>query len=221
MNLTDIFHKSWIEVLGKEYLLSELKRINEFLKVERTNFKVEPKQGSGLLLKAFKETPYDRVQVVMVGPEVYNDGRHNGLAFGIGHRAQDDYNTLPRELIGIVSEVDRTYKALPKSNLYLWANQGVMLLNTAHTSCEHLYYHLDLWSGFTASVFRALQEKDNIVWILPGTHCTRFKNNIVNTTHHIIETPHTAHKDFVGCGCFKECDKVLKKNKIEPVNWVI
>ena len=154
----------------------------------------------------------------------YHDGSFNGLAFGNGAPSEDLTKGISPSLRNILNEVERTEGSRPNPNLYAWASQGVLLINTAHTVVRgQAGSHIAMWSPFTRSVIEALNKKDNIVWLLWGSHAKFYGDLVTNESHVKIESGHpsplnTAHP-FVGCGCFEECNNVLKSKSYEPIKF--
>lgn len=155
----------------------------------------------------------------------YHDGSYNGLAFGNGDRTESKLQGISPSLRNVMKEVNDEYDSLPKSNLYEWAYQGVLLINTAHSVVKgDAGSHLHLWEDFTNNVIEALNKKDDIVWMLWGSQAHKWEKKISNETHEVIKAGHPSplnrSNPFVGSGVFKECNKVLKKKKIDQINWI-
>jgi len=216
--------ESWYNVLKDHGIDDILKDIAKWLDHERKLVNVLPPASSDLTFKAFRLTPYDKVKVVVLGQDPYHtSGVFNGVAFGNGFPDNPAKKIQP-SLLNIKKELARTYGAGINIDwsLYSWAEQGVLLLNTAHTVVEREPdTHTELWEPFTHTVFAALNEKDGVVWMLWGKRAQKYKELVTNPTHKICEAGHPSPLNrtnpFVGSGCFERVNNALK----EPINWVL
>lgn len=219
MTINDFFDKSWVDMIGAGHLAWHIKRVDVRLATERKEYKVLPPIGDPGTFKAFRTTPFNEVKVVILGQDPYHDpGRFNGYAFG---NNIVEGKPLSPSLRSIMKEVERTHGALPDPSLEAWAQQGVLLINTAHTvRAGDPGSHLKLWQPFTSAVIAALNDKDNVVWMLWGGKAQAFEPQILNETHHILKAGHPSPLNranpFVGSDIFKRCDDILGDDKI---NW--
>lgn len=217
------FTEDWIDAIGGDVLNEQLMNIsNALVEIRQTNI-VLPEVGNPLLFQAFRETPYSKVKVVILGQDPYHDGSFNGLAFGNG--ANTDFKTkkLSPSLRNILNEVERTEGLNANPNLFSWANQGVLLINTAHTVVEGIPGgHLELWKPFTDLVITALNKKPNLVWMLWGSKAQSYVSQI-SSKHDVLKAGHPSPLNsthpFSGCNCFMDCNNILKQYKYEPILW--
>lgn len=212
---------NWLNHIPSKYLDPILEKIGLDLQEERKHHRVLPEAGSELTFKAFRLTPFNKVKVVILGQDPYPKGAFNGVAFGNGF-PDKPATILQPSLRNIIKEVERTYPGeIVDPSLYSWAEQGVLLLNTAHTVVyANPGTHIDIWADFTKHVLLALSKRDNIVWMLWGKYAHEFDIWVQNTTHHIIKTGHPSPLNrtvpFIGSDCFVQCDTILNK---ERINW--
>jgi uracil-DNA glycosylase len=222
--LEKYFPEDWIKALGAERLTEILTNISTRLVELRQEQTVLPEAGDPLLFQAFRETPLQLVKAVIIGQDPYHDGSYNGLCFGNGTRDEFKKKKISPSLRPILAEVARTefYDANP--NLYNWAAQGVLLINTAHSVQKGIPGgHIKLWEPFTTAIISALNTRPDIVWMLWGNFAQGYIPQITNPTHHILRAGHpsplnSAHP-FAGCNCFSECNTILKAKKYEPIIW--
>jgi uracil-DNA glycosylase len=217
------FPEDWVNAIGLDNLNNQLSTVSSALIQLRQESTVLPVAGDLLLFQAFRETPYDKVKVVILGQDPYHDGSYNGLAFGNGSREEFKTRGLSPSLRHILEEVERTEGVKPNPNLYIWAQQGVLLINTAHTVVEGLAgSHLELWREFTNMVLTALSKKDDLVWMLWGGKAKSYKE-FINPKHHILEAGHPSPLNskipFANCGHFMKCNEYLVSKKSEPIVW--
>lgn len=173
------------------------------------------------IFKAFSETPYDRVEVVIIGQDPYPfPGIANGLAFDC---SQSLYHQLQPSLDSIYDACEREgiiFDQRSPSLAHL-PPQGVLLLNSALTVAPNTPgSHQELWRFFMNEVVRVLSKKEDLVWILYGGHAKSFKK-LINPEHKIFESVHPV-ADAYGSGeprfytWFKETNKYLvEKGKLD------
>lgn len=222
--LEKYFPEDWIKALGADQLAGVLESISSQLIVFRASQNILPPAGDPLLFQAFRETPYSAVRVIVVGMDPYHGaGEFNGLAFGNGTRDEFKKKKISPSLRNILAEVTRTEVVDSNPNLYAWANQGVLLINTAHSVVEGIPgRHIELWKPFTDLVIKALNTKQDLVWMLWGNNAQAYASQI-NPSHKILKAGHpsplnTAHP-FAGCNCFVDCNEYLKTKKYQPIDW--
>lgn len=179
------------------------------------------------ILRAFKETPYEDVKVVILGQDPYHDGSATGLAFdNVGNRIKisPSLRNIMSELVNEGFETCVNVSPAFGSRLGHLPEQGVLLLNTALTvEPSNPGSHAELWKPFTVELIKELQNKDNIVWILWGKHAQSYKEYITNETHKTIESAHpspfSASKGFFGSKPFSKCNGYLKELGLSSIKW--
>ena len=122
------------------------------------------------VFRAFEECPYDKLQIVIIGQDPYPQlGVADGIAFSCSNT-----DKLQPSLKYIHDEVNRTlYAGNPIStdlDLKGWANQGVLMLNTALTvEVGKIGSHYDIWKPFTAYLLDGLNNyKSDLVYVYMG-----------------------------------------------------
>ena len=220
--------KSWEKALSDYFEKEEFKKLAEFVRNEYLNKTVYPPPKD--LFKAFNETPFNKVRVVILGQDPYhNPNQAHGLAFSVPKGVP-----APPSLLNIFKEIcaelpkSSTCK-LPvqeKTDLTRWAKQGVFLLNAVLTVLKNApTSHTGVgWEEFTDYVIKTLSDKrENLVFMLWGSYARGKKNLIDEHKHLILEAPHpsplSANRGFFGCGHFKKANKYLKDKGLEPVDW--
>lgn len=175
------------------------------------------------IFRALYETPMDKVQVVILGQDPYHNGSANGLAFSVPSGVP-----LNPSVVNIKKEVVNCgYDANPKSgNLFSWAKQGVLLINTALTVKKgEEESHLKLWSEFTKEFIKYITENLNeLVFILWGNKAKLYKKYF-SKEHYVVETSHpsplSANKGFLGSDCFLEANGHLLSIGKDEIDWSI
>ena len=225
--LTGLFGESWAssklgECLNSSYFTRLIQQIGNLRKVQE----VLPPKGSGLMFKSFRTTPFNKVKVVILGMDIYHtEGKFDGLAFS----NSGELNPQP-SLRNILREVERDMydghnpSRMSDLSLYDWANQGVLLINVAHTVQKgNAGSHLGLWRKFTYHVFETLQERKDIVYLLWGNDAQEYEKLITNPSHYVIKAGHPSPLNranpFYGCGCFSKCSEELDARGFNKITW--
>jgi len=123
-------------------------------------------------------------------------------------------------------------KKKPKSgNLWLWAVQGCLMLNTILTVEDgKKEAHAKLWEWFTDYVIQYISMyMKNIVFLLWGSYAYKKINLIDQDKHHVIISSHpsglSANKPFQQYPAFMHQDHFGKTNEFlknigkEPIVW--
>ena len=177
MGFSRYFEEGWYNKLKHYVESTEFKLIGSNIAQERKKYIILPPQGSELFLKVFRITPYDEVKVIILGQDLYHgDGQFDGLAF-----SNSTLDSPQPSLANILEEVENdiydgfNLERISNFSLYNWAEQGVFLVNAAHTVIKgRPASHMRFWKGFTKEVVKALNDKENLVWLLWGRNLPSF-----------------------------------------------
>jgi uracil-DNA glycosylase len=174
-----------------------------------------------LVYRAFYATPFNDVKVVILGQDPYpTRGHAHGLAFSVPASVRN----LPPSLRNILREyTNDLHLPLPRNgDLSLWADRGVLLLNTILTVQEGKpLSHKGLgWEKLTIEVIQKLSEyRDGLVFILWGNHAQQYRGLIDENKHHVLVSPHpsplSANRGFFGSRPFTRANARLA----QPVDW--
>lgn len=214
----------WDNLLKSEYTKEYFLNLEKFVSNEYKTKTIYPKMSE--IFKAFQETPYDKVKVVIIGQDPYHgENEAEGLSFSVKKGI-----AKPPSLMNIFTELrdDLGYKIPNNGSLEPWAKEGVLLLNSTLTVVkDNPKSHSNKgWEIFTDEVIRIINKKNTpVVFILWGSDARSKKVLITNKIHYIIESPHpsplSAYRGFFGSKPFSKANNFLIKNNIEPVNWEI
>jgi uracil-DNA glycosylase len=157
--------ESWKKVLKEEFEKPYFQHIITFLKAEKATGKVIYPPGP-LIFNAFKQTPFDKLEVVLLGQDPYhNQGQAHGLSFSV-----PDGVPKPPSLVNIFKELHNDLGInIPESgNLEKWARQGVLLLNASLTvrQNEPGSHAKTGWLQFTDSLRKKISDKNEGVVLL-------------------------------------------------------
>jgi uracil-DNA glycosylase len=162
------------------------------------------------VFRAFEECPLDKLKVVIVGQDVYP---HLGVADGIAFSCSLTGKAQP-SLKNILKEVNKTvYKDEIISedvDLKRWANQGVLMLNTALTcQIDKVGSHYDIWKDFVAYVIDMLNlTNSGIIFILLGAKAQELES-LIGDNHYVLKATHPASAVYTG-GTW-DCNDVFNK----------
>lgn len=210
---------NWDKILSKKKIYEVEKKLSKIKSPVYPEFKNR--------YNAFKLTPINKVKVVILGQDPYhNYGEANGLAFSVNKGVK-----LPPSLRNIFKELkeDLGCEIPNHGDLSKWANQGVLLLNTALSVEENKpNSHQDIWKPFTLSVLKKLL-KYNPVFILWGKKSQEFfyeaikprKNLNIDVLQSAHPSPFSANRGFFGCKHFSKCNEILIKKNLTPIDWDI
>jgi uracil-DNA glycosylase len=217
-------HPSWKAVLNEEFEQAYFGEITEFLKNEIRAGKTIYPPGK-LIFNAFELTPFDSVNVVIIGQDPYHGpGQAMGLCFSVPEGI-----AVPASLKNIYKELkeDVGIEIPQTGDLTSWAKQGVFMLNAILT-VEHKQAgsHKKIgWQRFTDTVIKKLSdEKEGLIFLLWGNFAKSKKELIDELNHYVLESPHPsplAGKGFFGNEHFSTCNELLIKQNKKPINWQV
>ena len=212
----------WDEILAPEFRSEYYLNLREFLKYEYSHYRVYPPMGD--IFNAFRYTSYAGTRAVILGQDPYHQpGQAHGLCFSVGAGTPP-----PPSLKNIFKELesDLGIKAPACPELYGWARQGVLLLNTTLTVRESApqSHKGHGWEVFTDRVISLLSRRQEpVVFILWGGNA-RAKRALIDTSRHfIIESAHpsplSAYNGFFGSRPFSRTNDFLRKIGRQPIDF--
>ena len=170
--------------------------------------------------KALELTTFDKVKVVILGQDPYHTkGVANGLAFSV----QAHVKKLPPSLRNILREYqdDLGYPAPRTGDLRVWAERGVLLLNTILTVEEGKpLSHKNIgWEKLCYEIVRCLAERRDVVFVLWGQSAQDYTAACGSCP--IVANPHPSplSKGFLGSRPFTRVNEELKKIGKELIEW--
>lgn len=174
------------------------------------------------VFRALILTPLDKVKAVILGQDPYpTPGDANGLAFSyVGPRR------LPASLKVILAEIEGSDPR--KGDLTPWAEQGVLLLNTALTvEAGKAGAHLRLgWAQLADEAVAAVSARATpSVFLLWGAQA-RAREALIDTARHgIIASGHPSPlnraRDFPGSRPFARANDWLEARGLAPIRWAL
>lgn len=217
-------NKNWKNILKKEFKKLYFIKLIEILKKEYKQHICYPEKKN--IFSCFKTCKYDNLKVVIIGQDPYHGPNEaNGLSFSVNYG-----QPIPKSLMNIFKEIKNEYKdfIIPQhGNLYNWAKQGVLLLNTILT-VRHRQpkSHKNIgWEIFTKNIIKYIShDRTNLVFLLWGHEAKNMKNYIdKNKNHCILASSHPSSLSvkisFFKNNHFIKTNNFLKRNNIKTIKW--
>ncbi|MGM0379343.1 MAG: uracil-DNA glycosylase [Bacillota bacterium] len=214
----------WKDILNKEFKKDYFKNLKQFLKKERKNYTIHPKEEE--IFTAFNLSSYKNTKVVIIGQDPYHGkNQAHGLCFSVNKGIK-----IPPSLRNIYKELKNDIGCKIPKHGYLkkWAEQGVLMINAVFTVRDgDANSHKNKgWENFTKSVIKNINQKDNpVVFILWGNYAQKYEKFITNPNHKIIKSYHpsplSASRGFFNTKPFSKTNEFLKNNNLKPINWCI
>lgn len=178
-----------------------------------------------LLLKCFEECPQKDLKVVIIGQDPYfRINIADGLAFSCSNTM-----TLQKSLTYIYKEIQRTvynndYVSY-NPDLKVWANQGVLLLNSAFTTqIDIAGTHYKIWESFLQFIIEVLNTMQPTVFILLGKKANSYRP-FISENHYVLSTTHPAFAGYNqsnnwDCNdVFNKANVFLKERYNQTIKW--
>ena len=206
-----IFSSEFTDILNKLYKLS----------TENKRFTPPLKQ----VFRAFEECPYDQLKVVIIGQDPYPTlGVADGISFSCSNT-----NKLQPSLKFILQEVDRTvygnHVISEDLDLKRWANQGILMLNTALTvEVGKIGSHYDIWKPFTAYLLDLLYNHNpGFVYVYMGKKAEEWSvltgdNNYKFTVKHPASAVYNGSK-WDSDDIFNKVSAIIKNQTNYEITW--
>lgn len=214
--------KSWKEKLDGEFEQEYFRELTAFVREEYKKGTVYPAPKN--IFRAFDETPFDQVKVVILGQDPYHGlNQANGLCFAVNPEVR-----TPPSLQNIFKEMENDLgrKVNRDPDLLRWAKQGVLLLNATLTvSARNPGSHQGRgWERFTDAVIKKLNDEcEHLVFILWGNYAKQKGAHIDRSKHCVIESAHpspfAAAHGFFGSRPFSKTNAYLEEHGMQPIEW--
>ena len=180
---------------------------------------------------AFKYCSMDNLKVVLIGQDPYPQlGVADGLAFScsIKLKREASLNYMLKALDKTVYP-DRVFtddEELARLDLRTWAEQGVLLLNSALTTqIGKPGTHQDLWKPFLASLLDNLSHnKPGLIYILLGKKAQEWED-LIDADATILKASHPAAaaysklSEWDCCDVFNKTNEILGKKELPKIIW--
>jgi len=175
------------------------------------------------LFKAFEVCPFDKVNVVIIGQDPYPQiNVADGIAFSCSN-----FGKVEKSLDYMFKSIGKTTGSLNNDpDLSRWANQGVLLLNSAlTTTIGKPGTHQLLWKPFIAYVLDYLVwNRPNLIYVFMGKKAQDFADLIPDNNYKIMVS-HPASAAYNeepewDCGdMWNKINKYLEQNERPRISW--
>lgn len=223
----------WEHEINKILQTKEMKDLSTFMRSARKNKVIYPE--SKALFRPFGLTNWNRVNVVIIAPEPYNDVYADGLAYSsksiitppalLNIYLEIQRSLYPNQTIDNVFKITEQGRIMRNNDLKWWARQGVLLLNyrlTAEKDKPKSHANRG-WEYFTEQIIELLNfHPKQLVFLLWGNEMKDLRK-LINKKHVILEAPsplpQTANLGFMGSNHFIEANKVVKSSYGKIIHW--
>lgn len=178
------------------------------------------------VFRAFEECPYKDLKVVIIGQDPYP---YAGVADGIAFSCSND-GKVQASLRYMFKEIERT--VYPEGgyvwdpDLKRWANQGILVLNTAFTTTiGKVGQHYALWQPFMAFLLDTLMYSNpGLIYVFMGKKAQEWAESIPDNNYKIFTThpafaAHTNAESWDSGDVFNQVSKILMDNNKEKIIW--
>jgi uracil-DNA glycosylase len=179
------------------------------------------------VFKAFEECPEKDLKIVFIGQDPYPQlGVADGMAFSCGVTMKPQ-PSLRNMFEAIEETVYQGFPTYQDPNLTRWANQGVLLLNTALTcQVDKIGSHYNIWNEFVMYVFDMLNfTNSGLIFVLLGAKAQELES-IIGPNHYILKASHPASAAYTkttwDCkNIFLRANEIIEANngKTHTINW--
>lgn len=175
------------------------------------------------IFRAFRESKYSTTNVVFIGQDPYHQpGIADGMAFSCGNSKLEQPS-----LKLIFDEIQRTTSNINRDpDLIRWANQGVLLLNTALTVKQFTPdSHTDLWQPFIYYLLKELDSKrKNLIYVFFGRKAQAYNHLVSVNSNYVYNITHpaaAAHRGGVwnSDDLFNKINRDLKVTNKTEIVW--
>ena len=216
------FGNEWDEIMAGEFDLPYYKQLRDFLKQEYFTKEIYPDMNN--IFNAMKHASYSDIKAVILGQDPYHEpGQAHGLCFSVQKGCP-----IPPSLQNIYKELnaDLGIPPAPHGELYKWADNGVLLLNTVLTvrRGQANSHKGKGWENITTeSVKKVNNVSTPVVFLLWGSQAQKFSEVLNNPNHLVLKCAHpsplSAYNGFFGCNHFRIANGFLVKNGLTPIDW--
>ena len=232
--------EDWRALLGDYFESSEWQTLQNNVRTELNICAEKICPDSQNFFKALMLTPVTKVKVVILGQDPYHSpGLAQGLAFSIPGDIPINSREFPSSLRNISKALAlEGFGALANGDLHAWAEQGVLLLNTAlSVKLGEAGSHANLgWKALIDRLIAALaQAKPHLVWMLWGGHAQSKLPLIELVTNQLIlksshpsglgvyktDQPFLVPGGMASCGHFTKANEWLVEHHETPIHWAI
>lgn len=231
--LWECLEPSWRSHLLRAYpqIAQQFAALDDFIHTEyAANYQIYPPKN--LILRAFHNTAFQKVRVVIVGQDPYHGANQaDGLCFSVPKDIKP-----PPSLCNILREVHNNMNSpvnLKQGCLDSWSTQGVLMLNSvlsvrAGAAASHAGKG---WEDLTDQVIALLNNHSQpLVFMLWGGYAKKKGALIDRNKHLVLEAIHPSpmasayargNQSFLGCKHFSQANNWLHQHQQPIIDWLL
>ena len=187
--------KDWLKVIDSDLLLKYRKML---FQATLNGIQFEP--DGGRVFHCFRSCPYEKLNTIILGQDPYpQKGVATGLAFANDifkegfTELSPSLRIISNSLIDLARKKGKEYPIIDAS-LKSWANQGILLLNSALTVKRNMPgSHTAAWKPFIEQLIHNLSKEKPFCWVLLGKQAWEFKDCIENQCSNVFMEYHPSY----------------------------
>ena len=237
MDLKQFIPHDWQSLLSNYLQSNDWQSLSEKFTIEYQQYGDAIRPDRERIFNALHLTPVNQVKVIVLGQDPYHSpGLAQGLAFSVPKDIPLQSKQFPSSLRNINKALALDgFGSLKSGDLSHWANQGVLLLNTAlSVRLGEANSHAQLgWKSLVIEIIQKLSQQPNLVWMLWGGHAQSMEEYIHNPKQHLIlksshpsglgvyktQQPFIYPGDQKSCGNFTKANAYLTTHQKSPIAW--
>jgi uracil-DNA glycosylase len=238
MDLKQFIPDDWQSLLSNYLQSNDWRSLSKKFAIEYQQHGDAIRPDRERIFNALHLTPVNQVKVVILGQDPYHSpGLAQGLAFSVPKDIPLQSKQFPSSLRNINKALAlEGFGSLKSGDLTRWANQGVLLLNTAlSVRLGEANSHAQLgWKSLVIEIIQKLSQQPNLVWMLWGGHAQSMEEYIHNPNQHLIlksshpsglgvyktQQPFIYPGDQKSSGHFSKANAWLTIQKQTPIQWI-
>ena len=198
--------------------------IKQLVRLSKDGQRFTPKLSQ--LFRAFEECPFNELKIVMVGQDPYPQlGVADGVAFSCSN-TMEEQPSLRYMLNAVNRTVYNGVGASTDPDLTRWANQGMLMINTAlTTTVGKVGQHYPIWKPFLAYLFDYLTfAHTGLIYIYFGKQAQEWKDTVHDMNYkflisHPASAAYQKQREWDCKDVFRDVQKILKDNNNFSVTW--
>jgi len=180
------------------------------------------------VFKAFKLCTFNNCKVVFLGQDPYpQKDVATGILFGNKASTKDKDLSPSLKVIkeaAIDYSIPHNYPIEFDITLESWANQGILMLNSALTvEINKIGSHTQLWRPFISQFIKKISNNGSYIFVLFGKQAQTFEPYINKKYNYILKENHPAfyarNNQVMPSNVFYEVNKYLKNQYNESIVW--
>jgi uracil-DNA glycosylase len=183
--------KDWFSIVDKAMNEKATLYIKQLNKEELSKYLFYPEPEN--IFRAFRETSFKDLKVIILGQDCYPNGEATGIAFDV---KKNKHSKTPPSFDKIAEAYNDSFPTsfnpdMLVGNLLPWCNQGVLLLNSALTVQRNKPgVHSKYWEPFIVNLLKELKKDQSLIFISIGAIALKnFKSAGINKNCITLEHP--------------------------------